>query len=339
MAGKYLATYKIKDIHSNNKKSEVTAMDKKFSREIGGLVSMVVSSYQKYSDTTSQESEYLPNRDEVVEVIHTLRELLFPGYFGKQIFAGGTVSYHIGELLVSVYEKLHKQIMLALTHNAVKKSLEISDAEERAEKISRTFLSKIPEIREVLTTDVKAAFGGDPAADDIDEIIFSYPGIFAISVYRLAHELYNLSVPLIPRIMTEYAHSETGIDIHAGANIGRYFFIDHGTGVVIGQTTDIGNNVKIYQGVTLWALSTRGGQDLRGVKRHPTLEDNVTVYSGASILGGETVIGEGVVIGSNAFITKSVPERTKVSVKNPELVFKGQAPKEFEQEFIPDWVI
>jgi serine O-acetyltransferase len=314
-------------------------MDKKFSKEISGIVSTVVSSYKQYLDTASRESEYLPNRDDVEEVIHTLQELLFPGYFGKQIYTGGTVVYHIGELLVSVYERLHKQITLALTHNAAKKNINMSDVEEKAEEISRTFLSRIPEIREVLATDVKAAFDGDPAAEDVDEIIFSYPGIFAISVYRLAHELYLLSVPLIPRIMTEYAHGKTGIDIHAGASIGRYFFIDHGTGVVIGETTNIGSNVKIYQGVTLGALSTRGGQSFRGVKRHPTLEDNVTVYSGASILGGETVIGEGVVIGSNAFITKSVPERTKVSVKNPELVFKGQAPKEFEQEFIPDWVI
>lgn len=160
-----------------------------------------------------------------------------------------------------------------------------------------------------------------------------------MSIHRLAHELYLLSVPLIPRIMSEYAHSITGIDIHAGATIGRYFFIDHGTGVVIGETTVIGNNVKIYQGVTLGALSTRGGQVLHGVKRHPTLEDEVTVYSGASILGGQTVIGTGVIIGSNAFITKSVPDGTKVSVKNPELLFKDSAVKEQKQEFVLDWVI
>ncbi len=314
-------------------------MNKKFNKEISGLVSTVVASYKQYPAAVAQEQGYLPNRDEVVEIIHILREILFPGYFGKQIFVSGTIPYHIGELLVSVYQKLHTQIVLALTHHAVKKNLDAADVEERADGISREFLSRIPQIRDALATDVQAAFDGDPAAEDVDEIIFSYPGIFAISVHRIAHELYLLSVPLIPRIMTEYAHGKTGIDIHAGAKIGRHFFIDHGTGVVIGETTDIGNNVKIYQGVTLGALSTRAGQGLRGVKRHPTLEDGVTVYSGASILGGETVIGEGVVIGSNAFITKSVPERTKVSVKNPELVFKGQAPREFEQEFIPDWVI
>jgi Serine acetyltransferase len=314
-------------------------MDKRFSKEIGSLVSTVVSSYKQHPIAASQEQGLLPNRDEVVESIHILREILFPGYLGKQIFVNGTVAYHIGELLVVAHEKLHKQIALALTHHAVKKGLDTAGVEEKADEISRVLLSRIPEIRDALATDVQAAFDGDPAAEDLDEIIFSYPGIFAISVHRIAHELYLLSVPLIPRIMTEYAHSKTGIDIHAGADIGRYFFIDHGTGVVIGETTNIGNNVKIYQGVTLGALSTRGGQSLRGVKRHPTLEDKVTVYSGASILGGETVIGEGVVIGSNAFITKSVPERTKVSVKNPELVFKGQAPREFEQEFIPDWVI
>lgn len=178
-------------------------------------------------------------------------------------------------------------------------------------------------MREILATDVQAAYDGDPAAFNKEEVIFSYPGVFAITVNRIAHELHVMGVPLIPRIMTEYAHNLTGIDIHPGAVIGSYFFIDHGTGVVIGETTEIGKHVKIYQGVTLGALSTRGGQSLRHMKRHPTLEDNVTVYSGASILGGQTVIGEGAVVGSNAFITSSVPRGTRVSIKNPELQFKG----------------
>jgi serine O-acetyltransferase len=180
----------------------------------------------------------------------------------------------------------------------------------------------LPEIREKLDTDVSATLDGDPAATGKDEIISSYPGLYAIMVNRLAHELHILSVPLIPRIMTEHAHSLTGIDIHPGASIGSYFFIDHGTGIVIGETTVIGNHVKLYQGVTLGALSTRGGQSLKNIKRHPTIEDNVTIYSGASILGGSTVIGEGVVVGSNAFITQTVPEQTKVSVKNPELRYR-----------------
>jgi serine O-acetyltransferase len=193
-----------------------------------------------------------------------------------------------------------------------------------------------------MAADVSAAYDGDPAAYSRDEIISSYPGIYAIMVYRLAHALHELAVPLIPRIMTEHAHSVTGIDIHPGACIGRHFFIDHGTGIVIGETTVIGNYVKIYQGVTLGGLSTRGGQVLKGVKRHPTIEDHVTIYSGASILGGNTVIGEGVVIGSNAFVTKSVPEKTKVSVRNPELQFKSDekdVKEELNQNEFWDWVI
>jgi serine O-acetyltransferase len=205
-------------------------------------------------------------------------------------------------------------------------------------------LARLPEVREYLARDVSAAFDGDPAAANLDEIISSYPGIYAIMVYRLAHILHELEVPLMPRIMTEYAHNITGIDIHPGAVIGHHFFIDHGTGIVIGETTVIGNYVKIYQGVTLGGLSTRGGQSLRGVKRHPTIENHVTIYSGASILGGATIIGEGVVIGSNAFVTKSVPEKTRVSVKNPELQFKsdGHSPpahEELRQDEFWDWVI
>jgi serine O-acetyltransferase len=173
--------------------------------------------------------------------------------------------------------------------------------------------------------DLQAAYDGDPAAKDMAEIIFAYPGLFAITVYRLAHELYLLDVPMLPRIMTEYAHSITGIDIHPGATIGEYFFIDHGTGIVIGETTVIGNNVKVYQGVTLGALSTRGGQKLRGKRRHPTIENNVTIYAGASILGGETVVGEGCVIGSNAFITESVAPGTTVTIKNQELQYRARS--------------
>jgi serine O-acetyltransferase len=186
---------------------------------------------------------------------------------------------------------------------------------------------------------VQAAFEGDPAAGDTDEVIFSYPGIFAITAHRIAHELFGLKVPLLPRIMSEYAHALTGIDIHPGATIGEFFFIDHGTGVVIGETTTIGRYVKLYQGVTLGALSTRGGQSLRGVKRHPTLEDGVTVYSGASILGGETVIGNDAVISSNVFVTQSVPPETRVTVKNPELQYRNRQPQEFKQDIPDDWMI
>jgi serine O-acetyltransferase len=310
-------------------------MSKKFHKQISSLLSTIVANYQEHPDMIPLDSGSLPNKDVIIEIIHMLREVLFPGYFGKQNLITATLEYHIGDLLIDIHEKLHKQIGYALKHQAIKTSDVTIAIDKKADEIVCEFLSKIPKIRDILATDVQAAFDGDPAAEDKDEIIFSYPGIFAVSIHRLAHELYLLSVPLIPRIMTEYAHSVTGIDIHAGAEIGKHFFIDHGTGVVIGETTTIGDHVKMYQGVTLGALSTKGGQNLRGAKRHPTLEDEVTVYSGASILGGETVIGKGVVIGSNAFITQSVADGTKVSVRNPELLFKGHAP----QEFIPDWVI
>jgi serine O-acetyltransferase len=196
-------------------------------------------------------------------------------------------------------------------------------AEARAEEVCVNLISALPEIRRLMMCDVEAGFNGDPAAKSRAEIIVSYPGVLAIFVYRVAHILYKENVPLIPRIMTEYAHGTTGIDINSGAEIGEYFFIDHGTGVVIGETTVIGNHVKLYQGVTLGALSTRSGQELSGVKRHPTICDNVTIYANSTVLGGETVIGNGVIVGGNAFITKSIPDYTKIIVKSPEMIFKN----------------
>jgi len=314
-------------------------MSNEYQNKINQLVVRISSSYIQEQYIIPQDFGPLPNRDIIIEIFNQLRQLLFPGYFGKKNFEGEIREYHVGELLTNIFEAFSEQIAFALKHRANQQDNfnYDDDVRDKANQICFEFLCRIPKIREYLAMDVQAAFEGDPAANSKDGIIFSYPGIFAISFYRLAHELYLLSVPLIPRILSEYAHNITGIDIHPGAEIGKYFFIDHGTGVVIGETTVIGNNVKIYQGVTLGALSTRGGQSLRGVKRHPTLEDDVTVYSGASILGGETVIGSAVVIGSNVFITKSVPSGTKVSIKNPELVFKDGAPREFKQEF--DWMI
>jgi serine O-acetyltransferase len=300
-------------------------MNKKTQQNIGELVATIASSYSKHQDTIHLDANALPSKDVIIEVVSMLRALIFPGFLGRQNLKTETFEYYIGDMLINIYEKLYEQIGYALKHQAVKKQDFSGDIDDKANGIIQAFFAKIPEVREVLATDVQAAYDGDPATDDTSEIIFSYPGIFAVSIYRLAHELHRLGVPLIPRIMTEYAHSVTGIDIHAGAAIGRHFFIDHGTGVVIGETTVIGDHVKIYQGVTLGALSVRGGQALRGVKRHPTLQDRVTVYSGASIFGGETVIGAGAVIGSNVFITKSVAADTKVSMKSPELVFKGHS--------------
>ncbi|MCL2096010.1 MAG: serine acetyltransferase [Oscillospiraceae bacterium] len=253
----------------------------------------------------------LPDKEKIIEAVGITRRLLFPGYFGE-------VNPGEGGRLEQI---LSRQICRAFNTGG-SENTDCSENFAEAREISRVFLSKIPALREILLTDVDAAFDGDPAAHDKREIIFAYPGIFAVSVYRAAHELYLLSAPLIPRIMTEYAHSITGIDIHPGAQIGESFFIDHGTGVVIGETAEIGGRVKIYQGVTLGALSTKGGQKLRNKKRHPTIEDEVTIYSSASILGGETIIGRGSVIGGNAFITQSVPAYTRVSVRQPELDYK-----------------
>jgi len=214
-----------------------------------------------------------------------------------------------------------KQIAKALGNCEMCEDCTRSALEEQAEEIVYEFLDRIPQIREYLSTDIEAAFNGDPAAKNTDEIIFCYPGVLAVTYYRIAHELYLLNVPMIPRIISEHAHSITGIDIHPGATIGKYFFIDHGTGIVVGETTEIGENVKIYQGVTIGALSTRKGQELRGVKRHPTIEDNVTIYAGTTILGGDTVIGRGATIGGNSFIINSIPPGMRVSVKTPELEF------------------
>lgn len=288
------------------------------------LVEEILDSYGKYPQTCSIDTDNRLNQEIIIEILQEIRYVIFPGFFELKHLNSQSIEYHLGELLEDIHYKLKRQVIKALQHTEDGRPVEMDTLEGRAEEIVTAFLKRIPALREILATDVQAAYDGDPAAFNTDEVIVSYPGVFAISVNRIAHELFLLGVPLIPRIMTEYAHNLTGIDIHPGATIGSYFFIDHGTGVVVGETTQIGKGAKIYQGVTLGALSTRGGQSLRHTKRHPTLEDNVTVYSGASILGGETVIGEGAVIGSNAFITSSVPKGVRVSIKNPELQFKDR---------------
>ncbi|MCR8656815.1 serine O-acetyltransferase [Paenibacillus endoradicis] len=311
-----------------------------FHSNINQLVANIAASYRDHPINAAIDPSLLPNRNRIIEVIGLMRELLFPGYFGRQNIQDTTLEYHIGDLLIQMHEKLYDQISKVLRFaNGHDDPALLDSIADKTEHIITQFLSRVPQIRQIMTTDIQATFEGDPSASNTSEIIFSYPGLFAVGIYRMAHELHKLAVPLIPRMMVEYAHSVTGIDIHAAAQIGHSFFIDHGTGVVIGETTVIGNRVKIYHGVTLGALSTRGGQALHGVKRHPTLQDDVTVYSGASILGGDTVIEKGVVIGSNVFISKSVPEGARVTVKNPELIIRGRAPQEFKQELIFDWVI
>ncbi len=306
---------------------------------LGDLVQALVRSYQSEDRITHISTAPLPSRDSVIAILKLLREILFPGYFGRQGLTEESVAYHLGDNLATLHTRLLEQVESAFRHRAVRGGGGVAGVPEQARAATDAFLSSLPRLRAILATDVQATFDGDPAATSVDEIIFSYPGLWGVMIYRLAHELHVIGVPLIPRIMTEYAHSRTGIDIHPGATVGESFFIDHGTGVVIGETTVIGKNVKIYQGVTLGALSTRGGQALRGVKRHPTIENDVTIYSGASVLGGQTVVGEGAVLNSNVFVTQSVPPRTRVSTKNPELQYRDRQPTEFRQEPVWDYDI
>ena len=260
----------------------------------------------------------LPNRSVIIDIVRDLKSIVFPGYFSTDTSATVFPEYYVGHRLNDLYDRLKNQIEIALLYHGE----EPEEAATHADRTACGFFEQLPEIQRLLLTDVQAGFDGDPAAKSKEEIIFSYPGLFAIYVYRLAHILYKEEIPFIPRVMSEYAHGRTGIDINPGATIGEYFFIDHGTGVVVGETTEIGNNVKLYQGVTLGALSTRKGQQLANVKRHPTIRDNVTIYSNSTVLGGETVVGENTIIGGNTFITESIPANTKVSAKSPELVIK-----------------
>ncbi len=259
-----------------------------------------------------------PNKEEIIDIIDKLMKIIYPGYFRDTTYKGYNAGNHLATLIEDVMYRLRSQIAKVWKYTPEQENICQEKVDHEAYQITVEFLNRIPMIRSYLEEDLEASMEGDPAAKDFDEIILAYPGLYAITVNRLAHELFLLQVPLIPRIMTEHAHSLTGIDIHPGATIGHHFFIDHGTGIVVGETTVIGDNVKIYQGVTLGALSTKGGQKLRDVRRHPTIEDNVTIYSGASILGGDTVIGRDSVIGSNAFITKSIPAGTRVSIRQQE---------------------
>jgi serine O-acetyltransferase len=271
---------------------------------------------------------FLPKRARVIEGIELLRQVVFPGFFDEQRVTPDSAQKHIEGLLARIDDLFYDQVLQGLCYerNVTRDQVEQAGdgCTRKARELTDRFMQSIPELRRKLALDVKAAFDGDPAAVSTDEAIFSYPGIDAIFIQRAAHELYKLRVPLIPRIMTEVAHSETGIDIHPGAVIGSSFFIDHGTGVVIGETTTIGDHVKVYQGVTLGALSTKGGQDWRGMKRHPTIQNNVTIYPGATILGGETVIGDGCVVNGGAFLTHSVEPGHTVRIDHPQPQLRAQ---------------
>ena len=269
------------------------------------VAKQLTSNYEKQEVASSAMKTKLPDVEVVYSMIDDLRKLTFPGHFGtekflsKEAFAEG--------VLLSLYEKMKSQMKVILSDK------------QKAEELTTRFMEAIPRVQDLLVKDVEAQLAGDPAANSTSEVILAYPGLYSIFVYRYAHVLYELQVPMLPRIMSEYAHGKTGIDINPGATIGEYFFIDHGTGVVIGETSIIGKRVKIYQGVTIGALSTRKGQALSGVKRHPTIEDNVIIYANATILGGNTVVGEGATVAGNTFVTESVPAGAKVSAMHPDL--------------------
>lgn len=310
------------------------ATDIRLKEALPEITESVVATYAECSRTSHLGHRPLPSREAIIEIIEDFLDILYPGIWRRQNLHIGNVEYHVGDLIDGLHDKLIQQICRALRHEHDCPSQEQPipiDVEALAQQKAIELLRQIPNLRYVLEKDVQAAFEGDPAAKSYHEIIFCYPGLEAVTVYRVAHELLLLGVPLVPRMMTEYAHSKTGIDIHPGASIKPGFFIDHGTGVVIGETCDIGYNVKLYQGVTLGALSfprDGGGQIIRGKKRHPTLEDEVVVYANATILGGETIIGRGAVIGSNVWITQSVAPQTVVTLEKPSLRFRSPPPAE-----------
>ena len=305
-------------------------------KEIAKLVSEVIKDYDGGKNIDATDTFNKPDRNEVIDIVNNLFFVMYPGYFKDRTYKTYNPKNEIAVMIEDIFYHLDKQVYLALDFCKLRGSMTEDERKAESYRICTTFISKLPTIREYVESDLLATYDGDPAASSFEEIILAYPGIIAITTYRLAHELYLLNVPVIPRLMTEFAHSRTGIDIHPGATIGKHFFIDHGTGTVVGETSIIGENVKIYQGVTIGALSTRGGQKLAGKKRHPTIEDNVVIYAGASILGGETTIGKNSVIGGNTFITSSVPADTRVSIKNPEMEYYSAGNKHVKEEIKQD---
>ena len=294
-------------------------------REIPDIVDQLVLSCEGSDCFEHVSPEPIPSRESIIALIEKIRNILFPGYFISSPVDRINLGYYFGQELTGLFEALAEQISLSIRHECLRYDLPCTHCLDKGHEAAIKFFEEMPGLRKALARDVIAAREGDPAAQSYDEIIFSYPGLLAITIYRMAHQLYEQGIPLIPRIMTEYAHTQTGIDIHPGAHIGASFFIDHGTGVVVGQTTEIGDRVRIYQGVTLGSISLPKGalEELRKEKRHPTIEDDVVIYAGATILGGETVIGARSVIGGNVWITESVPPDTKVFLKRPDLIFKG----------------
>jgi len=311
------------------------------------LVERLVRSYLADRRTQYIDREYLPSRARTDQICDLLLELTYPGIIGRRGLTRHNISYHVGELLPRLWEMLTEEVQQCLCHAAECDGRPTDACEERAVDMATRFVERIPDVRAMLNDDVQAHYDGDPAATNLAEIILAYPGLLAITIHRYAHELYQLNVPLLPRLMSEHAHYLTGIDIHPGARIGRSFCIDHGSGVVIGETTEIGDNVKLYQGVTLGALSfpkDERGRILRGYKRHPTVGHNVTLYANAIILGGDTVIGDGAVVGGSVFLTKSVAPGHQVSIPPPLLRVRPPKPpsdpgRVTPEEFAADYVI
>lgn len=307
------------------------ATDIRLKEALPEITEALVATYAECRHINHLGHKPLPSREAVVGILEDFFEILYPGFYRRQNLHIGNVEYRVGDLIDGLHDKLTQQIMRALRHDYGRDSSEV-DFEALAQQKAVEMLRRLPDVRCVLEKDVEAAYVGDPAAKNCYEIIFCYPGLEAVTVYRIAHELLLLGVPLIPRMMTEYAHSKTGIDIHPGARIGPSFFIDHGTGVVIGETCDIGKHVKLYQGVTLGALSfprDANGNIIRGMKRHPTLEDEVVVYANATILGGDTVVGHHAVIGSNVWLTHGVDPYTVVMLEKPSLRIRGPDTRDF----------
>jgi serine O-acetyltransferase len=300
----------------SNPKSEITVLD--------GLAGDLLHSYLSDERARRISQRYLPSREAIVEILEAVLDLMYPGYFGRQDLNKDNLGVHIEQSVAALAPKIEQEMEHCLCYGRERESSrsDVGDCAPRAHELTQVFLRRLPEIRRLLLRDVQAAFDGDPAASSLDEVVLAYPGLLAVSVYRIAHALYDLGVPMMARIMTEWAHSKTGCDIHPGAKIGPAFFIDHATGVVIGETTEIGEGVKLYQGVTLGALSfprDAAGHIIRGKKRHPTVESGSTLYANATVLGGQTVVGADSVIGGSVFLTHSVPPRSRVSLKEPEL--------------------
>jgi len=300
-----------------------------YREDIPEIVNSLVATCNRKDCFDHVGPEPIPSRNAMIEIIHKLQLILFPGYFSQTRLDQINLPYYLGQETISLFEELSREIALCIRHECIRYDLPCTHCEERGNEEAMRFIKELPNIRILLAKDVRAAFEGDPAAGSYDEIIFCYPGLLAVTVHRIAHQLHNQRISLMPRIMSEYVHGLTGIDIHPGAHIGESFFIDHGVGVVIGETAIIGNRVRIYQGVTLGALSLPKNdvERLRDKKRHPTIEDDVIIYAGATILGGETVIGARSIIGGNVWLTESVPPETKVFIKKPELIHRNDSEK------------